>query len=61
MHRPGRTQSFSAASSKTSEKDDEENVVEEITAEDEKRKLNEPEPFDKEIYEDVEEPPPPTA
>ena len=55
-----RLQSFSAASSKLPE-DAEEYVVEEITTEDEDPKVDVPEPIDEEIYEDVKEPPPPTA
>ena len=56
-----RSQSFSATASKPPE-DDEEYVIEELTANDEKtNKVDEPEPIDEEIYEDVEEPPPPLS
>ena len=56
-----RSQSFNAASSKPLEEDVEECVVEEITTEDEKPKVDAPEPIDEEICDDIEEPPPPTA
>ena len=44
------------ASSKPLEEDDEEYVVEKITAVDEKRKVDVPEPIDEDLYEDVKEP-----
>ena len=56
-----RSHSFSAASSKPLEEDVEEYVVEEITTEDEKPKVDAPEPIDEKICEDIEEPLPPTA
>lgn len=55
-----RSQSFSAPSTSKPAEDEEEYVIEELTAEGEMPKVDEPEPIDEEIYEDVEEPPPPS-